>query len=403
VTPLLYGLGRVSVRHRRTVVAAWLVVFVALAIAARSAGPDLNDNLTLPGSDSHRATDLLQARFPSQANGTNPVVLRAPAGAKLTDAKYKQPIDATVAAFKKDPDVRDATSPLDAKDILSKDARTGYIALSLRASPSDLTTDDAQRIVDEADPARDAGPGGSTASSRTSRSRATSGSASGTPRPRRSGRSSPTSVRRVFDHVTIRASDREASERFYALVLATLGIEQTYSGEDLVEWDDFSIAAAEPGEPVTRRLHIGFVAPTHELVDAFHRAGAEAGYRDDGSPGPRPQYRHDYYGSFLLDPEGNSAEAVYHGELRQGGNVDHLWVRVADVDASARFYEIAACDRRAQRCRLAAAACAARAARLPSRRASSFVRLRGRPRDLVTSRRTSARSSARSSDQPACR
>jgi len=157
VTPLLYGLGRVSVRHRRIVVAAWLVVFLALAIAARGAGPDLNDNLTLPGSDSQKATDLLQARFPSQANGTNPVVLRAPAGAKLTDAKYKQPIDATVAAFKKDPDVRDATSPLDAKDILSKDARTGYIALSLRASPSDLTTDDAQRIVDEADPARDAG------------------------------------------------------------------------------------------------------------------------------------------------------------------------------------------------------------------------------------------------------
>jgi catechol 2,3-dioxygenase-like lactoylglutathione lyase family enzyme len=142
----------------------------------------------------------------------------------------------------------------------------------------------------------------------------------------------------VFDHVTIRASDREASERFYSLVLAPLGIAQTYTGEELVEWDDFSISPVAPGKPVTRRLHIGFVAPTHELVDAFHRAGVEAGYRDDGAPGPRTQYRDDYYGAFLLDPDGNSAEAVCHGDLRRGGNVDHLWVRVADVDASARFY-----------------------------------------------------------------
>jgi putative drug exporter of the RND superfamily len=157
MTPLLYSLGGSCVRHRRLVLALWLVVFAVLAVAARSAGPDLNDNLTLPGTDSQRATDLLNAKFPSQANGTNPVVLRAPAGAKLTDSKYKQPIDATVAAFKKDPDVRDATSPLDQASLLAKDQRTGYIALNLRASPSDLTQDDAQRIIDEADPLRSAG------------------------------------------------------------------------------------------------------------------------------------------------------------------------------------------------------------------------------------------------------
>ena len=157
MTPLLYGLGGVCVRRRWIVLATWLVIFAALAVAARSVGPELNDNLTLPGTDSQQAADLLSDRFPSQANGTNPVVLTAPSGAKLTDAKYKKPIDDTVAAFKKDPDVRSATSPLASKDILAKNARTGYIALNLRASPSDLTTDDAQRIVDEADPARDAG------------------------------------------------------------------------------------------------------------------------------------------------------------------------------------------------------------------------------------------------------
>jgi RND superfamily putative drug exporter len=157
VTPLLYGLGGVCVRRRWIVLAIWLAIFAALAIAARSVGPELNDNLTLPGTDSQAATDLLSDRFPSQANGTNPVVLTAPSGSKLTDAKYKKPIDDTVAAFKRDPDVRAATSPLASKDILAKGGRTGYIALNLRASPSDLTTDDAQRIVDEADPARDAG------------------------------------------------------------------------------------------------------------------------------------------------------------------------------------------------------------------------------------------------------
>ena len=117
---------------------AWLVVFAVLAIAARSVGPDLNDNLTLPGSDSQKAADLLTERFPSQANGTNPVVLQAPSGAKLTDAKYKQPIDDTTAALAKDPDVRGATSPLSSEGnaLLAKNEQIGYIALNLRASPA---------------------------------------------------------------------------------------------------------------------------------------------------------------------------------------------------------------------------------------------------------------------------
>jgi catechol 2,3-dioxygenase-like lactoylglutathione lyase family enzyme len=143
----------------------------------------------------------------------------------------------------------------------------------------------------------------------------------------------------VFDHVTIRASDRQASERFYETVLRTLGVEKTHSDEHYAEWDDFSIGQASDGKPVTRRLHIAFVAPTPDAVDEFWRAGTEAGYQDDGEPGPRPQYRYDYYGSFLLDPDGNSAEAVHHGAMRKGGVIDHLWIRVADVAAAKRFYE----------------------------------------------------------------
>lgn len=144
----------------------------------------------------------------------------------------------------------------------------------------------------------------------------------------------------MFDHVTIRASDLGASELFYGLVLSTIGIAKTYRGEIGTEWDDFSISQASDEKPVTRRLHIGFAAPSREHVDEFWRVGTDAGYRDDGAPGPRPQYREDYYGSFLLDPDGNSAEAVHHSLEREG--IDHLWIRVADVAAAQRFYELVA-------------------------------------------------------------
>jgi catechol 2,3-dioxygenase-like lactoylglutathione lyase family enzyme len=143
----------------------------------------------------------------------------------------------------------------------------------------------------------------------------------------------------VFDHVTIRASDRAASQRFYETVLATLGLEATHDDEWFVEWRDFSLAQESPDRPGTRGLHVGFVAPDRERVDAFWQAGTAAGYRSDGEPGPRPEYGPDYYGGFLLDPDGNSAEAVHHDSLRaDGGSVDHLWIRVRDLAAARDFY-----------------------------------------------------------------
>jgi catechol 2,3-dioxygenase-like lactoylglutathione lyase family enzyme len=119
----------------------------------------------------------------------------------------------------------------------------------------------------------------------------------------------------VFDHVTIR-------------------------DDAFVEWDDdFSIGAADAEHPVTRGLHIAWFAPTVDDVQAFWQAGIDAGYRDDGTPGPRPEYGDDYYGGFLLDPDGNSAEAVSVEQPRTRGAIDHLWIRVADVAAAKRFYE----------------------------------------------------------------
>jgi catechol 2,3-dioxygenase-like lactoylglutathione lyase family enzyme len=143
----------------------------------------------------------------------------------------------------------------------------------------------------------------------------------------------------MFDHVTIRVSDYEASERFYATVLRPLGIEPSPVGGTSARWQEFFVNASDLDNPTTRRLHIGFVAPSRELVDAFWRAGTEAGYRDDGAPGLRPEYADDYYGAFLLDPDGNSAEAVNDGDQRHGGIVDHLWIRVADLGRARDFYD----------------------------------------------------------------
>ena len=144
----------------------------------------------------------------------------------------------------------------------------------------------------------------------------------------------------MFDHVGVAVSDLAASERFYRTVLSVLGLEPGPAGAALIQWDDWAIGPTDSEHPVTRGLHVGFRASDREQVDAFWQAGIDAGYRDDGAPGPRPQYSSSYYGAFLLDPDGNSVEAV-HSEREDPvpvGRVDHLRIRVRDPEASRRFY-----------------------------------------------------------------
>jgi catechol 2,3-dioxygenase-like lactoylglutathione lyase family enzyme len=142
----------------------------------------------------------------------------------------------------------------------------------------------------------------------------------------------------VFDHVTIRVSDLDAGSRFYRLAFDLLPFDgRLHEGGGFVEWHDFSIAA---DGPATRRLHVAFSARSRVHVDEWWRGLVDAGYRDDGAPGPRPQYSPTYYGAFVLDPDGNSVEAVHGGNPRDdGGVIGHMWLRVRDVDASHRFYE----------------------------------------------------------------
>jgi catechol 2,3-dioxygenase-like lactoylglutathione lyase family enzyme len=140
----------------------------------------------------------------------------------------------------------------------------------------------------------------------------------------------------MLDYLDIRVSDRAASRRFYTTLLG----KPSSAYEDFDEWQDFGLAEAAAEHPMTRHLHVAFAAPSQEEVDSFWRRGVEGGYRSDGEPGPRPLYTPDYYGGFLLDPDGNSVEAVHRpGRTENGSPIDHLWLGVADLDASRHFYE----------------------------------------------------------------
>ena len=86
MTAVLYGLARLCVRQRLLVLGIWFVATVALVVVSHQMGDNTNDNLSLPGTNSQRATDILKASFPDQANGTSPIVLHARSG-KLTDSK----------------------------------------------------------------------------------------------------------------------------------------------------------------------------------------------------------------------------------------------------------------------------------------------------------------------------
>jgi catechol 2,3-dioxygenase-like lactoylglutathione lyase family enzyme len=86
-----------------------------------------------------------------------------------------------------------------------------------------------------------------------------------------------------------------------------------------------------PGDaPPARRVRLALARGGERVLARGH----------DGGPGLRPEYHDDYYGAFLVDPDGNSAEAVHHGRAREGDNiVDHLWIRVADLGGTKRFYQ----------------------------------------------------------------
>jgi catechol 2,3-dioxygenase-like lactoylglutathione lyase family enzyme len=144
----------------------------------------------------------------------------------------------------------------------------------------------------------------------------------------------------MIDHVGVSLPSLAEGRRFYGRALELLGYpDGPAEGGGFVEWDDFAIGEATGERAVTRRLHIGFSAPSREAVDAWWRELTDEGHESDGSPGPRPAYGPEYYGAFILDPAGNSVEAVNNGPRRQPGVIDHLWLRTRSLADATRFYE----------------------------------------------------------------
>jgi catechol 2,3-dioxygenase-like lactoylglutathione lyase family enzyme len=119
-------------------------------------------------------------------------------------------------------------------------------------------------------------------------------------------------VGRVLDHVHVRVRDLDVSRRFYEAALGALGREVT-AGEGYFSSDELFVS--DDGAP-TQNLHFAFQADGPEVVARFYDAALAAGGRDNGPPGER-SYHPGYYAAFVLDPDGNNVEAVFHGPVRR--------------------------------------------------------------------------------------
>jgi catechol 2,3-dioxygenase-like lactoylglutathione lyase family enzyme len=124
----------------------------------------------------------------------------------------------------------------------------------------------------------------------------------------------------MIDHTGLQVSDFARAKSFYGAALKPLGYKlmMEVPGKESGAIDYAGFGDAKPdfwlarGTPNTPRLHIAFAAASRAVVDAFYQAAIAAGGRDNGPPGLRPHYHADYYGAFVLDPDGHNIEAVCH-------------------------------------------------------------------------------------------
>jgi catechol 2,3-dioxygenase-like lactoylglutathione lyase family enzyme len=113
---------------------------------------------------------------------------------------------------------------------------------------------------------------------------------------------------RLLDHLHLTVHDLEASRRFYAAILEVLGIPMVVAMPHHFFADELWVQAGE----TSSHVHFAFQTPDRETVDRWYEAGRAAGGRDNGPPGER-SYHPGYYAAYLLDPDGNNVEAVFHG------------------------------------------------------------------------------------------
>lgn len=124
---------------------------------------------------------------------------------------------------------------------------------------------------------------------------------------------------RLVDHIQLVVRDLPAAQDFYSAVLASLGVPMGGADEGYFWADELFVSTADSPAAqgrVTGPTHLAFQAQNRAQVDAFHAAALAHGGRDNGAPGERP-YHPGYYAAFVLDPDGNNIEAVYHGEAER--------------------------------------------------------------------------------------
>ena len=127
----------------------------------------------------------------------------------------------------------------------------------------------------------------------------------------------------MIDHMGLNVADLGVSRRFFEAALAPLGIGMVMEvTEEMTGGNGAHLGLGRDGNPffwigtgkaATSGCHVAFAAPDRAAVDRFHAAALAAGGTDNGAPGLRPHYHADYYGAFVLDPDGNNVEAVFHG------------------------------------------------------------------------------------------
>jgi lactoylglutathione lyase len=124
---------------------------------------------------------------------------------------------------------------------------------------------------------------------------------------------------RLIDHIQLVVKDLAASKRFYVAALGALDIPMGGEGEDYFWADELFVSTKDSRAAqgaLTGRMHFALQAESREAVDRFYHAVLAAGGTDNGGPGTRP-YHPGYYAAFVIDPDGNNVEAVYHGPARK--------------------------------------------------------------------------------------
>ena len=131
---------------------------------------------------------------------------------------------------------------------------------------------------------------------------------------------------RLIDHLHLVVRDIEASRKFYAAIFEVLKIPLGSKGDDFFQYDELYVSNVKQSatQEKTGRVHLAFATRDQAVVDAAHAAGVAAGGRDNGAPGERAQYHPGYYGAFLLDPDGNNIEIVFHGTAKYSADSVHI-------------------------------------------------------------------------------